>query len=490
MKAYLLARVSTEEQNEALPAQTNRLIYYAEQKGYNYSLIEFTESAYSQNRDRFKKIVKEVQAVAEPVVIVFDKIDRYSRDSSAEEVRILRNLYREGKVELHFPSDNLIIHKDSPATDKMRLGLGMILAEYYSDAIRDNVLRRIEQKLQAGEWISGAPFGYKYITRTDGTRDIVPDGIRADAMLFAFTQYATGLTSLKEIRTRWINDFGIKAPVSSIAKRLNNPFYYGMMQSNGKLYPHKYEPLISQEVFFRAEQVRKGAKPQKHRWAGLPFAYRGLINCADCGMRITFETKKKKYTYGHCTQFAGKHNAKYVNEDWITEQLAERFEAIQIPDDVFESISKELKESYARSNGNRIEQVKHLRDAIAKLENRISKLHDEFFDGNISRDIYSSKASEYQTAVTSLKNKLATFELDEDNAYGTVSHLLNLANNAPMMFKLADNQEKRSLIETVLSNLQLDGDQLRSEYKKPFDTMALCAKTQNWCPGVDSNHRP
>ena len=35
-------------------------------------------------------------------------------------------------------------------------------------------------------------------------------------------------------------------------------------------------------------------------------------------------------------------------------------------------------------------------------------------------------------------------------------------------------EQKRSMINMTLSNLRLDGDQLRWEYKKPFDTMAFC----------------
>jgi len=490
VKVYLVARVSTEEQNDALPAQTNRLVAYAEREGFEYELIEFTESAYSQNRDQFRAFIKEIKSLSEPAIIVFDKIDRYSRDSSSEDVRELRKLVRSGKLEIHFPSDNLIYNEKSPATDIMRLGLGLMLAEYYANAISDNVKRRIEQKLGAGEWITKAPFGYKHITEADGSKNIVRDGVKADAMIFAFQEYATGLRSLEEIRTEWIKRFGIKTPKSTLAYRLKNPFFYGMMESNGVLYPHKYEPLISQELFQQAEAVRNGIKTVKHRWAGLDFPYRSLIRCNECGLKVTFERHKGKYVYGHCTQFNGKHGAKYINQEVITEQFSKLFDAIKIPDEVFEEISAEMKASYKRDHASRLSKVENLKTEITRQENRLNKLHDEFFDGNINRDIFNSKTSEYQKNIASLRKSIATFELDEDESYGSVSHLLYLGNKAPELFKTADQHEKRSLIESVLSNLQLDGDQLRSEYKKPFDTMAFCAKTRDWCPGLDSNQRP
>ncbi len=113
MKAYLLARVSTDDQKDALPAQVYRLTEYAKRRGYDYELSELRESAYKGNRSAFSLVVDRIKAVAEPAVVVFDKIDRYTRDSSSDEVRALQSLYRAGKIELHFPSDNLFIHKDS-----------------------------------------------------------------------------------------------------------------------------------------------------------------------------------------------------------------------------------------------------------------------------------------------------------------------------------------------------------------------------------------
>ena len=110
MKAILIARVSTEDQKDALPAQVHKLLEYAKRRSLQYELIEVQESAYKGNRDRFRVIIEKIQSSKELVAVVFDKIDRYTRDSSAEEVRILQNLYRSGSIELHFPSDNLVIH--------------------------------------------------------------------------------------------------------------------------------------------------------------------------------------------------------------------------------------------------------------------------------------------------------------------------------------------------------------------------------------------
>ena len=141
-------------QNYAQEFETSRTQYF-----------EFDESAYKDARQKFAELVQEMQKEGSLQVVVFDKIDRFTRDASQKEVRIMSGLVQKGKVELHFPSDNLIITKDSPATDLFRLGIGMLLAKYYSDASRDNVKRRFEQMRSEGLYPHKAPIGYKNVQK-------------------------------------------------------------------------------------------------------------------------------------------------------------------------------------------------------------------------------------------------------------------------------------------------------------------------------------
>ena len=120
----------------------------------------------------------EIAHYKDKAVIVFDKIDRFTRDATSEVVRILKDRVRDGKLELHFPSDGLVFHKNSPACDKTRLGIGMVFGEYYSSAISDNVKRRIEQKLHDGEFPGKAPIGYININLPNGKKGIIPDPAR------------------------------------------------------------------------------------------------------------------------------------------------------------------------------------------------------------------------------------------------------------------------------------------------------------------------
>ena len=131
--------------------------------------FEFDESAYKTDRHKFAELIGKIRAEPAGQIVVFDKIDRFTRDASQKEVRIVSGLVNKGRIELHFPSDNLVITKDSPATDLFRLGIGMLLAKYYSDASRDNVRRRFAQMRHDGIWMHKAPIGYKNVSKHSKT---------------------------------------------------------------------------------------------------------------------------------------------------------------------------------------------------------------------------------------------------------------------------------------------------------------------------------
>lgn len=239
-KLILIARVSDEEQLKALPAQKRRLKQYAEKMRQTYEYYEFNESAFGQDRRKFSKIVEHIEQQTEPCIVVFDKADRFSRKYQEDVVRLER-LVKLGRIELHFPSDNLYIDKESPAPDLFRLDIATALAEYYSNAISDNVKRRFDQMLEDGIWVHRAPIGYKNTLITNGNRpikDIGADSERAHYIVKAFEMRVLGkpyAVIAKELSDDGLTTSRGNKPTKQLIERtLRNPFYYGVMMHNGK----------------------------------------------------------------------------------------------------------------------------------------------------------------------------------------------------------------------------------------------------------------
>jgi site-specific DNA recombinase len=487
MKAILIARVSTDDQADALGGQIYKLEDYAHKHELDFKLIQIKESAYKGDRVEFNKVISRVQDMTEKVALVFDKVDRYSRDVSSPEVRILNSLCRQGKIELHFVSDYLVLTENSSANQWFMLSLNTSTSQLYSNQISDNVKRRQDQMLRDGIWTGKAPRGYRN-TLKDNKKWIEVDPLEALAVKDAYESYSSGMLTLKGIKDLWAEKYNITTSVSHIDRVLKNPFYYGFMQVKGQLYNHNYEHLVSKEVFDRCEDIRTGFKSKPNSVGGLPFVYKGLIKCAYCGCMITFETKKQHYTYGHCSQYKGKHGAKYLSEQTFTDQYEGLLKSIMVPDVIMEKILTLINEDRIKQNAESANKRSLLNSEIAKYEKRIDRLYEDSIDGKIDEDFYIRKSKDYKDSIDKLKTELSTFELSDNNRLETVSHLLEVAKNAHKIFVESDYLGKRKILKKVLSNSLLDGDRLLLELKKPYDTMAFSNNNSTWQGYVESNH--
>lgn len=306
-KAIILARVSSKEQEDgySIDAQTYRLEEYCLRKGPEVlQIFKFSESSTVGTREKFKEAIEFAKKQKEIIAIVVDKVDRLQR--SYKETPLLNDLIIKEKIELHFYTENCIIHRHSTSQEYMMWNMFVMMAQSYVDSLRDNVNRSIAQKLRSGQWVSTAPIGYlhvkagSYHERGKGT--IIVDEARAPLVKKIFEMYATGNHTIAEILEKtkeWqlTNSRGNQGYLclSQVHDILQNPFYYGIMRllKTGKTYPHIYPPIISKKLFEACEQIRLGRKRKSFKWYGTEYIFRGLIECANTGRVVTADTKHK-----------------------------------------------------------------------------------------------------------------------------------------------------------------------------------------------------
>jgi site-specific DNA recombinase len=489
MKAILIARVSTEEQRDAgnsLPAQVARLERYCKNK--NLDIVQtcsFDESAYTDNRSEFDRIIDLILAHKEKIIVCCDKVDRLSRNVFDKRISVLYEKALNDELELHFISDGQIINSGISAVEKFQFSISLGLAKYYSDAISDNVRRAMEQKLRKGEWLSKAPYGYKNI-RVDGVANIIVDEYAAHIVRQMFELYATNAYSMDLLIAKIKKDFGIKWLKGTLAQMLSNPFYHGVMIVKGKKYPHRYPPIISKSVFDQVQNVKGGFNKNRGKYGGLPYIYRGLIRCGDCGLTVTPE-KHKQFVYYHCTQWNGNHNAKWWREDKITEKLAEIFDSMQIPENIIEQLTATLDNLHH----DKIEFHNKEFDKLNREHKTTTKMLDNLYldklKGRITESEYDKFYQSLREQIDDVSIRLDQLQEAEDNYYMTAKYVLELTKHAYELFKSSEVEEKRHLIKLVLSNLRIEGENLLWDVQKPFDLIVNCSDRQLWSGWPDSN---
>ena len=444
MKAIILARVSSKEQedNNSIPSQTRRLLEYAEK--YNLEVIDtyqLVESSTKTNRKKFSELITRIKESPEKIALITDTIDRLQR--GFRESVMLDELRSQNKIELHFVRENLIICESSNSSELLRWDMGVMFAKSYVTQLSDNVKRSTEQKRKNGEWSGKAPFGYKNVDLQNGKKWVIPDDTNSQVVISIYQWYATSSYSMKEISQKLINEYDLKIVISQIDRILKNKFYFGVMKVKGNEYPHVYDPIISRQLFDEVQNAKDDHNKKVFKYAGLPFHYRGLISCGECGCSITPENQKG-HDYYHCTQYKGKHGAKWLREEEITRQLKKAFEAIKITPEDYEKVRDIIKKSHDDKIIYKSQNIAHLQTELSKIQNRLDKLHEIYLDGDIDKESYKLKAEEYKSIRDSLKNKLDAVDSADDSFYKTIEYFIEIGQKAPLTTGKFGNGRKTS----------------------------------------------
>ncbi len=493
MLAILIARVSTEEQKEAnnsLPAQLARLKNYTLNKDYKViKEFSFDESAYKSQRNDFDSILDYVLEQKEKIAVCFDKVDRLSRNIFDKRVSTLYEKALKDEVELHFVSDGQVINSKLSAVEKFNFSISLGLAKYYSDAISDNVKRAQEQMLRMGTYPSKSSFGYKRVPIGKDKTEIVVDEFASRIVQKAYEWYATGSFSMDLLRKKLKEEYGVNWSHGFTDKILKNHFYYGVMTWNKKMYQHKYPPIITKMLFDQVQQIKTSFNKKRFKYAGKPYIYRGLLRCGHCGLSITPE-KHKGHVYYHCTEYNGKHGAKWIREEDITLQIGKVFKRLQVPEWVLEKIVNNLNEVHQDKMDFHNKQY----DALTKEQKTITTMMDNLYldklKGRITDSEYDKFYQSFHEQTEDIDTRLSMLHEAEDNYYITAKYLLELANRAYELFERSEVEERRQLLKLVLQNLRLEDKIVRYDGIKPFDTMLNYSDNQLWLPREDSNLEP
>lgn len=501
-KAVILTRVSSKEQEDgySIEAQKHRLQDYCHRRGLKIEKIfELVESSTQGDRTQFMEMIKFVKKYKESVAIVADKVDRVQR--SFKEYPMLDALIQCGKIELHFNTENYIIHRNSVSQERMMWSMGVIMAQSYVDNLRDNVKRSIEQKIRQGEWIALAPLGYLNVKDERGRGDIILDESRAKHIQEIFKLYATGSHTLEEIRIQ-CREKNIKNRVgkkdyltrSQIHQILNNPFYFGRMVIKGKLYDHRYPPLITKKLFDQCQAIQHGWKKKPFKWAGKEFIFRGLITCATTKKVVTSDTKKKTYlngktaewTYLRCGDPANPQKVMWIKEEIVIKQVENILKDIQIPTETLSEIIDSVRDIHKSEQLFLEKQLYEYQNEHAQIQNRINSLVDLLLDKAIDKNDFEKKKAQLREQQIEIENLIAANRNGDDSFKDSLISMVTFLSKGYDAFKGSQIAVKRQILNIVFANLSLKGSTLCYSIRKPFELFINIPQQEDWRPLIDS----
>jgi site-specific DNA recombinase len=484
----IYARVSSREQERegySIQAQRRLLAEYARSRGFQV-VQEFIdiESAKNPGRKEFGKMLRLLETDESIRIVLVEKTDRLYRNRS--DALAFEELIEKRGVEVHLVKEARVIGKDSRSQDKFMHDIHVAVAKNFIDNLRDEVKKGMREKAEQGIYPGRAPFGYR---NNRLTRSVDVDETKAPILKRIFELYASGEHSLTTLRSAVFEESGVRINRAYLEKILKSPFYIGQFVWRGVIYDGKHSPLVSPDLFQRAQDAFAGRNKPKYRKH--EFAFAGLMRCAHCGCTVTTELQKGKYIYYRSSGGRGKCPLPYMREQDVANLLGEVLKSIYVPEAIASRIVGSLRADLDRSEHQRKANLAALQQRLAATRTRMDQIYEDKLDGKISQEFWDRKHAEYREQERGLQVQISRLcePIKHQNAL-TVQRVFELAESAYSLYLTRNPAEQGQLLKSVLLNCSTDGVSLWPVYRKPFDMIFERAKKEEWSGRADLNCRP
>lgn len=478
----IYCRVSTDEQRQgtSVDVQEERLKAYCTYKGYNIiNIPEFQDCKEDESAKTFDRrpvmqaILKYIRKNRGKVQkLLFLRWNRFSRDlfSATDAVRELLDMGVEPNAieeELNFESSSWPV----------------LLGAYIGIAQSDNIARSkatkdgIRGTLKSGKCSNKAPRGYKNIRESKHRCYVVINEEAAKPIRKAFNELSKGVISANYARKKYCPHI----PESTFLDMLRNPFYMGKIRVPAykdepeELVQGQHEALISEEVFYKVQDVldgKKRSKPKLEKAINPDLFLRRFIVCPKCGHAFTGSRSKGNggyYTYYNCCEDA-KHlrvRAEEANEAFAryvgclkpNEAILRLYEAVLL--DVQGGAKREIRS-----------EMEALQKQLKDKRRQIEDAEDLMITDKAHTDRYTRILERYEREAQELETRIELLETgNRENIEPKLDYAISLINNMDKYIRDAPTEVKLKLIGSIFDGkIEFDGKSYRTNsYNKVLD---------------------
>lgn len=399
------SQVRTDYDPEGLSIPTQRKICHTKAKQMSIEIIdEYVELGRSGTntlgRPEFRAMMRRIKEERDVEYVIVYKLSRLNRNRYDDAMAMME--MRSANVTLISATENI------DETPEGQLVHGMLAAvnEYRSAADGADIRVKLRRKVEQGGTHGLAPLGYLNVPElVEGRRvnTVAFDPKRAPLIRKGFELYATGEYSIERLQAT-LTDMGLttrqnrrhptvqQVSIAKLHKMLSNPYYVGIITFNGEQFPGRHEPLVSQELFDRVQEVMALRSKSTRDRVHFHYLKGGFLFCDRChhaGRRSRFvytEATGKGGTYAYylCRgRQDGECDMPYLPVPLVEERVAQHMHTVQVDALFAEQTEKELADALA----NHQETVREINSAVtrqlAQLAAREERLIDLVADGDI-----------------------------------------------------------------------------------------------------------
>lgn len=443
-RVVLYIRVSTEEQTlhgDSLEAQENALIEYAKQKGYKIVKI-YRDEGYSARKPVLtRRAMKELIADAKERkfdLILFTKIDRWFRNvgdyHKVQEILEANKIYWKTILE---------DYDTMTADGRLKVNIMLSVAENEADRTSERIKFVNEMKIRKKEPVSGSqPFGYK-ISNEDGKKCIVKDPETEHIVNDMFDHFLTYHVGAKT--TKYLNrKYDLNKSVSKINEFLKKSAYTGEYKG----VPDYRPAYITREQHEEILRILDGKNSLKDSKVNRTYLFSGMIRCPECGRKLAV---KIKTPYGRSKQYYYMYrcNSNLSGQCSFNHQPTE----MKIERYLLNNIEAKLKEYEMKINieENKEETLKPVRDR-KKYEERLKRINNAYFLGNIEEDEYLRATSEIKSIIAEISDEKPKVDKKDIEELKRV-----ITPNFREIYEGLTRENKRAVWLSIIKEIKVEG---------------------------------
>ena len=486
MRIVAWARVSSREQKEgySIDAQLRAMRDRAAKSGWTIVKEFVTAESAKRGADRlaFNAMLKWVKANAkrERLDGIFaHKLDRACRNMR-DAVR-LQDLEDSCGIRLVFVENEF----GPGAAGALSFNMMAAVAQYYSDNLRSEVIKGMDEKVRQG-WPTGlGPFGY--VNVSDREEPVQPHPERSRTVVRIFELYATGQYTFKSLADQLADEGHVYRPSqrrftrTSLSYILNNRFYIGELHRNGTVHEGRYRRLIDRSTFDACQRIlhgrnRRTGKPE------LPLSG-GLLRCACCGQSMTGERIRRKlrgggireHVYYRCANNSPDEDHPVVR--WkaadLEAAIVDDLERLRMPSaEIADWFRDALAAAFDDLDSHHERQVASFRKRRTELANMQDRLLNAYLAGTVPEEAYQAKQDELVAEVRTVEESLdGVGQVDPQRGSAAVA-IFDWSQDAAEIWRGSNNDDRRAILDAVCLNRAVGPVSLALVKRKPFDVLA------------------
>ncbi len=349
-----------------------------------------------------------------------------------------------------------------------------------------DIATKMLNKVKNGGSVGRAKVGYLNVTvNIDGHKvnTVSTDDERAPLVAMAFELAATGkFANVEQIHAK-VTAAGLTMPgtgkpvsMQTMWRMLRDRYYCGYVTYKGIEYKGRHEPLITEELFDRAQTVLDTHSGTGIRLRSHPHYLKGTVWCNRCKKRFLVQRTKGKsggiYYYFFCV---GRQERicdhPYIPVEIMEQAVINHYTRIGLPEE-FRTLVRAVIDQAATDNHRLSDDMREgFTKQLAKLDSKENYFLDLAAEEGWPKDTLREKISAIRTERHTITRNLEQAENQLDDGIQFLA--LDLMTDPHTMYQTGGEAVRTIMNRTIFVKLYVDGDTITGhELREPFNVLA------------------